>query len=217
MSPFKPIAALVLDSLACSISTPAPQGDPNAFNTMVALTAQAQPTVPPAVTAPPTAIPPTSAPTVTPTQGPPALVNATLSLPRHNGIDLDSQMIVGLVNSIKNAPTNTDLVFYAPYANQPDFRFLYPVNNSRVAYGGFAQAVYADCVRAFAQGPVFGAGLAQEAFPLDYSIFVASPGKYHCFLTDRGRLGAMLLTAPGDYVGMPSVNINYTIWDAALP
>ncbi len=211
-----PLALAIL--LACNLNLPTAQADPNAFNTMVALTAQSRPTIPPAVTAPPALPPPpTVPPTIPPTQGPTMLVSASVSLPRHNGIDLDGQLIVGAVNSIKNAPANTDLVFYAPYANQPDWQFLYPVNKARMAFGGFAQASHADCVRAFSQGPVYGAGLALEAFPLDSSIFIADPGKYHCFLTDRGKLGALSLTAPGDYIGMASVSITYVIWDAALP
>jgi hypothetical protein len=51
-------AAILLATLACALPTPAPQADPNAFNTMVALTAQARPDTPKVATAPPaTAVP----------------------------------------------------------------------------------------------------------------------------------------------------------------
>ena len=85
------IGALILG--ACNTPGTAPLADPNAFNTMVAQTALAQPTIPRAVTAPPTAAPPAAAPTITPTQGPPVLVNASVSFPRHTALDLETQAI----------------------------------------------------------------------------------------------------------------------------
>lgn len=209
------LASLLFLSLACTILTPKPQNDTNAFNTMVAQTAQAQPPlIPPAITALPTAIPLAFTPT---NAGPSIITSGTLSLPRHNAVDLDQRVITGSINSVKNAPPNIDLVFYAPYADQPDWQFLYPVNNTLIAFGGFDEANFFECEKAFSQGQIYGAGQALEAFPLDSSIFVAKPGKFHCIITDKGKVGAMQFTSTGNYIGMQSLDITYTIWDSNMP
>ena len=232
------LAAFFLVSLACSIATPAPQANPNAFNTMVAQTALARPTIPPAVTAPPmliptTAIPPTTAPTITPTQGPAVLVSASINLPRHTALDFETQSVSGVLADMnlinknrpdlsgyyKKAPPGSDLVFWAENPNFPEMQFLYPVNGTRVAAllaEALSKASYEDCVRAFRDGLVFPHP-ENDAFPLDYSVFVSQPGEYFCFTTDKGNLGAFKLTAPGNYLGMAYVVVDYILWDAQLP
>jgi hypothetical protein len=229
------VAALLVVSLACAIGTPAPnQADPNAFNTMVAQTALARPTIPPAVTAPPTAIPPTSIPTITSTQGPSVLVNVTVNLPRHTALDLETKAISApladmgriaqnlpdLSGYYKKAPPGSDLVFWAENPNYPEMQFLYPINGTRVAVlrsEPLLKANHKDCVRAFTgEGLVFPHP-ENDAFPLDYSVFVSEPGRYYCFTTDRGNLGAFKLTPPGDYIGMAYVIMEYILWDAKIP
>ena len=227
------IVILLLAALACSApgATPNPS-DPNAFNTMIALTDQARPAAPPAVTAPPT-LPPTATlpPTITPTQGPSELVRATVSLPRHAALDLETQAISAPLSAIadhtpdlsqywKKAPAGADFVFYGAYPDVPEAQFLFPVNGALMAslYPGLRQASYAGCVQAFGgDGYLFGPNQQNEAFPLDISIFKTEAGKYICFTTDRGNLGAFKLSAPGDYIGMRYVIIEYVIWDKKLP
>jgi len=220
------IAVLLLFSFACVISASPPQADPNAFNTMIAQTAQvqllppAQPLQPiqPTVAAPPTAILPTAIP---PTQGPAMLVSATVSLPRQMALDLETQTISGPHNTGNNehylntnALPNMDLLFYAPKVD--NWQFLIPLNNSRMALPSQTQnqASYQGCVDAFNLGQIYGKGRELGAFPLDSSTF-RKPAVYICFVTDKGKLGT--LTIPEDYAGIPAVSITYTIWDAALP
>lgn len=213
-------AVLLLAVLACGLPSASPEADPNAFNTMVAQTAQVQLTqlapaqpIQPAVTAPPTPIPPT--------QGPAVLINTTVSLPRQMALDLETQTISGPHNTGNNEHylnTNTlpnmDLLFYAPKAD--NWQFLLPLNNSRMALPSqtLNQASYQGCVDAFARGQVYGKGRELGTFPLDSSVFGKS-AVYICFVTDKGKLGA--LTIPDDHAGIASVSITYTIWDAALP
>ncbi|MFZ5908845.1 MAG: hypothetical protein ACOYYU_02370 [Chloroflexota bacterium] len=223
-----PLMALALAVLACSIATPAPQSDANAFNTMVAQTAQAQLLlIPPAVTAAPTqAIVPT------PTTWPPVLVDATINLPRHTALDLETQTISApLVNMerfeqnlpdfryYEKAPTGADLVFYSENPTDLSWQFFYLVNGAHIAAllgATLSKASYEECVRTFREGLVFPHP-ENDAFPLDYSVFVSYPGEYFCFTTDRGNLGAFKLTAPGDYKNMPYVIMDYILWNVSLP
>ncbi|MCJ7431983.1 MAG: hypothetical protein MUO77_00700 [Anaerolineales bacterium] len=226
------VAVLLMLSFACGIPAPAPQADPNAFNTMVAQTAQvqllppAQPLQPtqPAVS-PPTAIPPT--------QGPSVLVNTTINLPRHTALDLETQAIsnplanmelIGknlpdLSGYYKKAPAGSDVVFYVENPTAPDWEFLYPINGTRIAFPQptLSQASYDGCLQAFKGEAMVVPGKENEAFPLDYYVFITAPGIYYCFTTDRGNLGTFKLTAPGNYLGMPYVIIDYILWDTRLP
>lgn len=228
------LALLALAILACEFSAPsAPAADPNAFNTMVALTALVRPTIPPAVTAPPNLPPPpTIPPTITPTQGPPVLVSATINLPRHTALDLETKAVSGILadmNKInqnlpdfryyKKAPAGADLVYYSENPTNLSWQFLYPVNGTRLAFPKpeLLQASYEGCVQAFKGGGMVVPGKENEAFPLDYYVFVTAPGQYYCFTTDRGNLGAFTLSAPGDYKNMPYVIMEYILWDARLP
>lgn len=227
------VVTISLASLACSIQATEPQADPNAFNTMVAQTAQVQllppaqplPPIQPTVAAPPTAIPPT--------QGPAMLVNTTINLPRHTALDLEAKSIsnvladMGLIGQNrpdlsqyhKKAPAGSDIVFYAENPTAPDWEFLYPVNGTRMAFPEptLSQVSYEGCVQAFKGGAIVVPGRENEAFPLDYYVFITAPGNYYCITTDKGNLGTFKLTAPGDYGTMSYVIIDYIIWNARLP
>lgn len=227
------IVVLLLAALACSAPGAAPNpSDPNAFNTMIALTDQARPAAPPAVTAPPT-LPPTATlpPTITPTQGPSELVRATVSLPRHAALDLDTQAISAPLSVIadqkidtsqywKKAPTGADFVFFAENPTMPDWQFLYPVFNTRFAASinpPTAEPAPDYCVRQFG-----GEGILippkNEALPINaYEFESGGVHGYICIVTDRGNLGVFKLSAPGEPDGMRYVIIEYVIWDKKLP
>jgi len=229
-------AAILLATLACALPTPAPQADPNAFNTMVAQTALARPTIPPAVTAPPNLVPPTLPPTIPPTAaGPSVLVSATVNLPRHTALDLETKAVSGVLADMslinknqpdlsryhQKAPPGADFVFYAPNPTTTEWQFLNPVNGVRLVtheWKFISQPTYNECVQAFREATGF---FEQErGFPLDSWTFDEQSrgfGKHHCFTTDRGNLGALKLTAPGDYGTMAYVIIEYIVWDAKLP
>jgi hypothetical protein len=223
-----PLVAIGLAILACSFAAPSPQSDANAFNTMVAQTAQAQLLlIPPAATAAPTQ------PVVpTPTVWPPVLVHAAVNLSRHTALDLETQAISApLVNMerfkqnlpdfryYEKAPADSDLVFYTENPTDLSWQFLYLVHGARAAYPSpeLWNISYDDCLDAFKNEDRIVPGKNNEAFPLDYYVFVTAPGQYYCFTTDKGNLGAFKLTAPGDYKNMPYVIMDYTLWDARLP
>jgi len=211
------IAATLLSALACNFNPPTPTQDLAAFNTQIAQTAFAQLTlVALAQPIPTTAVPPTQTPTVTATIWPPVLYSGKVTLPRHMTLDLDTRAISGTISgsapSFKNIPPDIDFLFYAPYPNTPDWQFLFPLNNTRVAYYGKNVPGYQDCVAAFKQGPKY------DQISLDSSVFVTDAGGHACFITDRGKVGSMRMESPAtDYVGMASVNLTLTIWDAPLP
>jgi hypothetical protein len=217
LSPYLAITIVLLSALACNFSAPTPTQDLAVFNTQIAQTAQAQLTLLAlAQPIPTTAAPATLTPTLTATIWPPILYSGQVALPRHMTLDLDTQSVSGTVSgkapSFQNVPPGIDLVFYAPYPNTPDWQFLSPLNNARVAYYGKNAPGYQDCVAAFKQGPKY------DQISLDSSVFVTDAGGYACYVTDRGKLGSMRMESPtGDYVGMDSVNLTLTIWDAPLP
>ncbi len=222
------LASLLILSFACTILTPEPQTDANAFNTMVAQTAQAQLLlIPPAATAAPTQVI-----VPTPTIWPPVLVDATINLPRHTALDLETQAISNpLVNMerfkqnltdfgyYKKAPAGSDLVFYTENPTDLSWQFFYPINGTRVAFPKpeLWKISYEDCVRAFKNDDWIVPGKNNDAFPLDYYVFVTAPGQYYCLTTDRGNLGAFKLSAPGDYKNMAYVIMEYVLWNAPLP
>lgn len=238
---FRALALLILTTtLACQFSDATPRADPNAHNTMVALTAQVAqiqtaaalpPTNNPPPPGPSPAAPPPAAlaPTLSPTPaGPTVLLNVTLSLPRHMALDLDTQATSGPHNTTPvekyhSSLPGKDVLFYGPYNNLPDYQFLALLNTARIALPPqkLTDASYQNCVNVFAQGDVFGVGLALISFPLDVNTFMEGglpgPGGYLCFVTDQGRVGAMLITTRGDFIGAQSVTISYILWDARLP
>lgn len=237
------LTCLLLIILACGLPAPAPnQADPNAFNTMVAQTALARPTLPP----PPTLIPPAAAPTLPPpptlaptipptAAGPSVLVSATVNLPRHTALDLETKAVSGILADMtlinnkqpdlsryyQKAPPGADFVFYAPNPTTTEWQFLNPVNGVRLVaheWKFISQPTYNECVQSFREITEFFN--QEKGFPLDSWTFDKQSrgfGKYHCFTTDKGNLGALKLTAPGDYGTMAYVIIEYTLWDARLP
>jgi|GEM_PF-1707177 len=223
-----PATFLILAVLACGLPSPSPEADPNAFNTMVALTALARPTTPPSITAPPT-LAPTAAPTIT---GPAVLVSTSVNLSRHTALDLETKAIsnpladMNLINQNRpdlsryhqKAPPGSDLVFFAEDPTAPDWQFLYPVHGTRMAVPRpkLLQASYNGCIQAFG-----GSGVLippeNEALPINAYEFTSTSTEYYCVATDKGNLGAFKLTPPGAPDGMPYVIIDYILWDARLP
>jgi hypothetical protein len=188
---------------ACGLPSPASPADPNAFNTMVAQTAQVQfiqmTQTALGHTQPPNVAPPAI---VLPTQGTPSAFS--MSLPRGFAIDLDTQTIWGDISSQASPPRDVDIFFYAPYPDQPDWQFLKTANNAGLAYFGEQQPTQQECSTKLSN--------AADNLPLDSSL-VNTKAYYGCFRTSQGRIGFILLSSPtASYSGMPTVNIAYTFW-----
>lgn len=222
------ILVFLLAAQACTMPGAAPNAsepnlaDPNAFNTMVALTSQARP---PAVT---------REPTLSPTPKPVELVRATIPFPRHTGLDMETQTasapLVDMDLYSKNrpdlsryylkAPAGSDLVFHSENPTDLSWQFLYPVNGALIAttQPPLRGATLPGCLRAFGEtGYRLGPNQPNEALPLDYNMFIAYEGAYYCLVTDQGYLAAFKLTPSGEYIVMPYMTIEYVIWDEKLP
>jgi len=63
------------------------------------------------------------------------------------------------------------------------------------------------------------ARLTQEFDPESNYLALDTTVDTACFVTDTGKVGYFQVAAPGPakYIGMESVNVTYTIWNASLP